>query len=417
MSLAILRAAFLLLLRDRGALLMALVVPVVFFLIFAEIFATAAGDQLQLRIALVDEVGSEDSTRLLAALTAVPTVRPVPEVADRDAARDLVRRGTADIGLVVRADGERLATASGLAAPPLLLLVDPSRSVTATVLAGQLERAYFTALPDLAVGRVAELIGTEFTEFSPEQQAEIDAGLAGLRARAGAGAGGTDGTAGGAGWSFDDLVERQAVAGQNAGLNNVAYYAGAVAFMFLLFAAAQGALGILDDQEAGILDRIAAGPGGIDVVVNGRFLFQALQGLVQTGLIFGCAWLVYGVDVPGNFGPWLMISLSSTVLAAGLGLLLVMLCQSRAQAQVLPTVVILIMSAIGGSMVPRFFMPEWLQKLGWATPNTWALEAYSGVFWRSEGPFDLLPTCLSLAGIGLAAFGLAHWLARRLVHD
>jgi len=415
MSLAILRAAFLLLLRDRGALLMALVVPVVFFLIFAEIFATAAGDQLQLRIAIVDEVKSDDSTRLVAALTAVPTVRPVPGVTDRVVARDLVRRGTADIGLVGRADGEALATASGLAAPPLLLLVDPSRSVTATVLVGQLERAYFNALPDLAVGRVAELIGTEFTDFSPEQQAEIDAGLAGLRARAGAGdpAGGGGGT----GWSFDDLVERQVVAGQNAGLNNVAYYAGAVAFMFLLFAAAQGALGILDDQEAGILDRIAAGPGGIDVVVNGRFLFQSLQGLVQTGLIFGCAWLVYGVDVPGNFGPWLMISLSSTVLAAGLGLLLVMLCQTRAQAQVLPTVVILIMSAIGGSMVPRFFMPEWLQQLGWATPNTWALEAYSGVFWRSEGPLDLLPTCLSLAGIGLAAFGLAHWLARRLVHD
>ena len=39
MTLAIFRAAFLLLLRDRGALLMALVVPVVFFLIFAEIFA------------------------------------------------------------------------------------------------------------------------------------------------------------------------------------------------------------------------------------------------------------------------------------------------------------------------------------------------------------------------------------------
>ena len=105
---------------------------------------------------------------------------------------------------------------------------------------------------------------------------------------------------------------------------------------------------------------------------------------MQTCLIFGVAWLVYGVDVPGNFGPWLMISVSSAVLAAGLGLLLVTGCQTRAQAQVLPTVVILIMSAVGGSMVPRFFMPHWLQQLGWATPNTWALEAYSGVFWRSE---------------------------------
>ncbi len=409
MTLAILRAAFLLLLRDRGALLMALVVPVVFFMIFAEIFATAAGDQLQLRIALVDEVKSDESTRLLAALTAEPAIRPVPGELTRESARDLVRRGTADVGLIIRADGEALATAAGLAAPPLLLLVDPSRSVTATVLTGQLQRAYFTALPDLAVGRVAELIGTEFTTFTPEQQAEIAVGLKDLRNRAG--------TEQPAGWTFDELVERDNVAGQNAALNNVAYYAGAVAFMFLLFAAAQSALGILDDQEAGILDRIAAGPGGIDVVINGRFLFIVLQGLVQTCLIFGVAWLAYGVDLPGNLGPWAMISLSSAVLAAGLGLLLVTACETRAQAQVLPTVVILIMSAIGGSMVPRFFMPHWLQQLGWATPNTWALEAYSGVFWRSEPALQLVPICFSLFGIGIAALGLSHWFGRRLVRD
>ena len=409
MTLAILRAAFLLLLRDRGALLMALVVPVVFFMIFAEIFATAAGDQLQLRIAIVDEVNSDESTRLLAALTAEPAIRPVPAELTRESARDQVRRGTADVGLIIRADGENLATASGLAAPPLLLLVDPSRSVTATVLTGHLQRAYFKALPDLAVGRVAELIGTEFTTFTPDQQAEIAAGLRDLRAGAG--------TERPAGWTFDELVERDNVAGQNAALNNVAYYAGAVAFMFLLFAAAQSALGILDDQEAGILDRIAAGPGGIDVVVNGRFLFIVLQGLVQTCLIFGVAWLGYGVDLPGNFGPWAMISVSSAVLAAGLGLLLVTACQTRAQAQVLPTVVILIMSAIGGSMVPRFFMPHWLQQLGWATPNTWALEAYSGVFWRSEPALQLVPICFSLFGIGIAALGLSHWFGRRLVRD
>jgi len=409
MTLAILRAAFLLLLRDRGALLMALVVPVVFFMIFAEIFATAAGDQLQLRIAIVDEVNSDESTRLLAALTAEPAIRPVPAELTRESARDQVRRGTADVGLIIRADGENLATASGLAAPPLLLLVDPSRSVTATVLTGHLQRAYFKALPDLAVGRVAELIGTEFTTFTPDQQAEIAAGLRDLRAGAG--------TERPAGWTFDELVERDNVAGQNAALNNVAYYAGAVAFMFLLFAAAQSALGILDDQEAGILDRIAAGPGGIDVVVNGRFLFIVLQGLVQTCLIFGVAWLAYGVDLPGNFGPWAMISVSSAVLAAGLGLLLVTACQTRAQAQVLPTVFILIMSAIGGSMVPRFFMPHWLQQLGWATPNTWALEAYSGVFWRSEPALQLVPICFSLFGIGIAALGLSHWFGRRLVRD
>lgn len=121
------------------------------------------------------------------------------------------------------------------------------------------------------------------------------------------------------------------------------------------------------------------------------------------------------MDVPGNFSLWLMITVSSAVLAAGLGLLLVTGCRTRAQAQILPTVVILIMSAIGGSMVPRFFMPQWLQKLGWITPNTWALEAYSGVFWRSETALQLLPLWGSLFGAGLLALALSHWLGRRLL--
>lgn len=408
MTFAVLRATFLLLLRDPGALLMLLLVPVVFFLIFAEIFATTGGEQLQLKVAVLDEVESADSARLLAALTREPAVQVVPGAANRDAAREMVREGQADVGLVVRADGEPLNRVAGLAAPPLLLLVDPSRGVTATVLAGELQRAYFEGLPDVAVGRVAELIGTEFTEFSPQQETEIADGLKRMAEPSAEAP---------RAWSFSELLERENVAGHNAGLNSVAYYAGAVVFMFLLFAAAQSALGILDDQEAGILDRIAAGPGGIGVVVNGRFIFLVLQGLVQTAVIFGVAWGVYGVNVPGNFWPWLLISFCAAVLAAGVGLLLVTACHSRAQAQLLPTVVILIMSAIGGSMVPRFFMPEWLKLLGWATPNTWALEAYSGAFWRGETVMQLLPLCLALLGVGGLALMAAHGFARRLVRD
>ena len=48
-------------------------------------------------------------------------------------------------------------------------------------------------------------------------------------------------------------------------------------------------------------------------------------------------------------------------------------------------ILVLVMSAVGGSMVPRFLMPPELQGLGWFTPNTWVLEAYSAVFWQQPG--------------------------------
>jgi ABC-2 type transport system permease protein len=407
MVFAIFRATLLQTLRDRGALAMGFGLPVIFFVIFAEIFASAAGDEMRLDVAIVDEVRTPESTRLLAALTADPAVRTVAGATDRDRARDLVRLGTADVGLVVRADGESLATASGLAAPPLLLLVDPARGMTATVLAGQLERAYFTALPDLAVGRVTELVGTEFTTFTAEQEQEIGAGLARLRSEAGA----SDG------WSFADLMESVPVAGRNASTNHVAYYAGAIAFMLLLFVAVQSAQGILDDRDRGTLDRIATGPAGISVIVTGKFAFLTLQGLVQTGLVFVVAWLAYGVDLPGSFGPWLLVATTSAAAAAAIGLMLVVDCRTRVRAQFMPTIAILIMSALGGSMVPRFFMPDWAQKLGWLTPNTWALEGYSAVFWRGEPLAAVLPYCGVLAAFAVVSLGLTYWFARGLLRE
>ena len=80
----------------------------------------------------------------------------------------------------------------------------------------------------------------------------------------------------------------------------------------------------------------------------------------------------------------------------------------------LSTFVILILAAIGGSMVPRFLMPPWLQELGWWTPHAWVIDAYQGLLWRDAGVADLLdhparlfhlaeqPAALEVAVEGLA---------------
>ena len=72
-------------------------------------------------------------------------------------------------------------------------------------------------------------MGDQLVEFSDEQQQELDAGFAEMREDAMAGRS--------AGWSMGgDMIERDSIAGQSAATSHVAYYAGAVAFLFLLFA-------------------------------------------------------------------------------------------------------------------------------------------------------------------------------------
>lgn len=404
MSVAIFRAMLLGLLRDRGALLMSFFLPAVFFIIMAEIFTATTGDSLNLKVAVLDEVRSDTSTRLLSALADSPTLTVLADLPhSRDNVRALVKSGDADIGLIIRADAEPLEEAGGFGDAPILVVVDPARGVAEPMLTGQIRRAYFSALPDVAMGNVVAELENQFLTLDDDQRDEVDAGLIEMREDAAAGRE--------VGWSFEDLLTRESVIGGES-VNLVAYSAGAVAFMFLLFASVHGAVSLLEEEESGILDRVLAGPGGIGVLIDGKFLYVVGQGLVQVIVIFSVAWLIYGVDLPGHIGPWLVISLTASVACAGLAMLLATLCQTRRQAQTVANTVILVLSALGGSMVPRFLMPEVLQDLGWLTPNTWALEAYSGIFWRGE------PLTAVLLPVGLlAATGIGGWLlARTLAH-
>jgi ABC-2 type transport system permease protein len=398
------------LVRDRTALAMSFILPAIFFLIFAAIFAGATGEQLRLKVALADERETEVSARLLAALREDPALLPVGEEGMSGArVREMVRRGSADAGVILRAGGEPLDSLGGFGDAPILIVTDPVRGVAAPMLTGQVQKAYFNALPDVALGGVVGLLEDEFLELDEEQRAEVEAGLEDLRLEADeARAEGRD-----AGWGFEDLFEREDVAGRSAALNHVAYYAGAVAVLFLLFSAVHGAISLLEEKESGLLDRILAGPGRTGVLVNGKFLFLVVQGFVQVGVIFLIAWIVHGVDLPGHLGAWGGTTLATSAAAAGLALALAAACRTRRQAQTIANVAILVISAIGGSMVPRFFMPPLLQDLGWLTPNTWALEAYTSTFWRDEPLRALLVPWLALLLAAAGGYLLARRLARR----
>ena len=57
--------------------------------------------------------------------------------------------------------------------------------------------------------------------------------------------------------------------------------------------------------------RSVPGPGGLPVIVLGKFLFLLGQGVVQAGLIFAAAALLHGVDVSGHWFGWIVTSIWS----------------------------------------------------------------------------------------------------------
>ncbi len=377
---ALLRVMVLGLVRDRGAFAMAFVLPPLIFVIFAAIFSGISGDEMRLKVAVVDEVGSSRTETLVTAIGREPALRlHLPAVTDGPGLRDAVLAGTADVGLIIR--GPLTGAADR---PPILIIADAGRAMAGPILSGHVQRLIARDLPGVSMHRFVPAVEELTGGLSPRQSAALNAGIEALDE-----AGGTDdaGTA---------LVLVEALEGRGGGAT-VSYYAGAVAAMFLLFSAMQGAATLIEERNSGIVDRLAVGPAGTDVIVIAKFFFLTLQGLVQVSLIFLVAWLAYGVDVPDRFWPWLATTLLAAAAASGLALIMAAACATKQQANTISSFLVLVASAIGGSMVPRFMMPPWLQEIGWLTPNAWAIEAYHGALWRGETLRQLLPSFWPLA--------------------
>jgi len=99
--------------------------------------------------------------------------------------------------------------------------------------------------------------------------------------------------------------------------------------------------------------------------------------------------------------------------AAAFGLVLATLCRTRQQLGGIATIVILAISAVGGSMFPRFLMSAGMQHMGLLTFNAWALDGFVKVFWRNARIVDLAPQIAVLMAFMAAFLTAARLLARR----
>lgn len=399
------------LLRDRGSLVLAFLLPPLLFLVFAEVFTGAGDADLELRVAVLDSADTPLTQQISARLAALEGFVPVAHELASDppdlvGLHSLVRRGQADAVVWLRAqpDGDLDAPA------PLVVIGDASRALAAAMVTGRVQMMLDAEFPGLNVERAAALIDALAGPYSAAQREALALALDALQADALEQNSDHQALPGG-------LVAREMLGDGQHIDPGVSYYAGAIAIMFLLFAAMQGAISLIDERNSGIVDRLVAGPGGYTVVVVGKGLFLTLQGVVQAGLIFASAWILFGLAWFDRFGLWLVTALLASAAAAWLGLLVASWCRTRQQAQTASAFFVLIMSAIGGSMMPRFLMPGWLRDLGWFTPNAWAIESWHGIYWRDETAADLLLGWSLLGSLALAAMVMTIWTVRRMVRE
>ncbi len=419
--------------RDRPALLLSFVLPVLFFSIFAVIFGGMSGTGTsRVRVAVVNEDGSEFSKRLVAALqkekglevrtTAVPRGAPEGSPAvplTRDRAKDLVRDGNVPVAVVIPAGIASTFPSFGGQGESILLLSDTSDPVAPQIVNGLLQKSVFTAAPDLlarnGIGQFEKYAGG----LTPQQRTAVDAWLPRIEewTRRGGKAAGAGTAPGGTAQDSESMglvpVRIVDVLGENRKGGAVSYYAAGTAVMFLLFTCSGAGGALLEESESGTLDRVLSSRLGMGRLLAGKWLFLTILGVIQVALMFVWGALLFGVELLRHLPGFVLMTLATSAAAAGFGLVLATACRSRRQLAGLSTAVILVMSAIGGSMFPRFLMGPSLRKLGYFTFNAWALDGYLKVFWRDAPLVSLWPQLLVLVVLAAVFLLAARRLARR----
>jgi ABC-2 type transport system permease protein len=418
---AIVRTAVVSLRRDRGALLLSFILPVVFLSIFAVIFGGRHDTTPKVNVLVVDEDHSRISQRLVQGLeregSLVVQTRPAPvkgaeqpEYAARTA-EAAVKAGTAPVALIIPHGFSENPISFGPAGanrPTIQLLEDSSDIVAPQMIVGLLQKVAMTSMPDLMAEQGSRYLDQFAGGLTREQHDRLDESLRYLRERQQSGAAAPDSGNGGI-----IAVTARAVVGENKNNPMVSFYAAAIGVMFLLFTASGAAGALLDEVESGTLDRVLSSRVTMTTLLLGKLTFNSLLAFSQLVVMFLWGWAVFKLDFWSHIPGFVVMGVCTAFAVATFGLVLASVCRTRAQLGALSTLVILVMSSIGGSLFPRFLMPEAMQKAGLLTINAWAIDGFTKVFWRDEPVFHLWPQVLVLVGIAIVLFAIARRLARR----
>jgi ABC-2 type transport system permease protein len=355
-------------LRDRRAMVVSVLTPIVVAAFFGFLFGgTGAGGRVVSRMAVgvTDLDGSALTKAVIESLSQDESlqIQLLPEAQ----AEQLVRAGKLRAAVVFPAEFESLATGAlvgGTGMPDLKLLYDPSQSMVRPMVAGlvtqhvmqRLSRPNFVgnARPvPFKLEAVAMTTGPRYNSYSH---------------------------------SF-------------AGMS----------IQFILFMGIDAGIALLMMRQEGMWRRLRAAPLSRAVLLGSRVAGTTLIAVLILAVVYLVAGLVFGVRIAGSVPGFIMVAFAFALLAATTGLMISALGRSVGATRGVSMFTVLILVMLGGAWVPAFLFPEWLQRATEFVPTRWAVDGFDAMTWRGM-PLQsaFLPTAILLAWSAFFAM-IAVW--------
>jgi ABC-type multidrug transport system permease subunit len=185
--------------------------------------------------------------------------------------------------------------------------------------------------------------------------------------------------------------------------------------MFVLLAVIFGtAMGMHDERGWGTLPRLLVAPAGFTWMLVGKLLVRFAVGVAQLLVLLVFGHFAFGISLGPS--PVALLLLAAAILfpIVGLGMLAAGLADTREQTLPLGLAFVLGFSCLGGLWWPPWVTPGWMQKISSVVFTTWAMQGLNDLMLRDRG-LEALPVTMSVLlanGIGITALGLALFRVR-----
>ena len=347
--------------RDRGTLVIALVIPLFQLVLFGFIDQTVTN----VPTVVVDQDQTAHSRELMDKLRATHTFKIVRVTADPRDARTEITAGRAKVGIVIPPDyHDKRVTSDGA---KVLVLIDGSDSNVSAQALG-------------AVNGVAS-----------------DESLNALAA-----------SINGAGVHASPALSVQPIVLFNPDGRTANFIIpGLVAILLQLIAIVLTAVSIVRERERGTLEQLLVTPIHPLGLMLGKLAPYLLIGICEMALILSAMRFGFGVPIRGSLVFLFLMALVYLFALLSMGLFISTRAQTQAQAQQMAQFFLLPSIFLSGYIFPQAGLPFVLRWIGRVLPATHMVEIMRGVVLRDAGPMELMPNVLALVAISVVMVTLS----------
>ncbi len=207
-------------------------------------------------------------------------------------------------------------------------------------------------------------------------------------------------------------------AGASFGTSNyMAFFTPGVIMMTMLFGAGQTGLGLIQDMDSGFLDKLLTTPINRFAIILGKMGGDLTRMILQALLILTLA-VIAGVNIrTGPLGVIFILIISGLfgMSLAGINTMIALKTRNTEASFIIGNFVNLPLMYTSTTMMPKSFLPEWMQNVAKINPVTYGIEGMRGLITTGFDPNQVFPAILVLGTIAVLSITSATLMFRSRV--